>query len=166
MSTLSDLDVLSGSQQVAVHFSQSCPPGAHSDMSEFAAAIYAAGGPSGGNSVSSVAGVSGDTVQGLSNLFSVLTNYYIAVINPVDGVQVGQLRADVMNGLQALGQSKAIPCSNFTVDIIETGTGGLASAVSSGVKAASGGGVSLTTTAVVVAIAIGLVAIVLLSKEV
>lgn len=169
--TLTDVDVLSAGQQVAVHFSQSCPPGAHSDMSEFAAAIASIGA---GSSVSSVAGVNGDSVQTLNNLLSVQTNYYIAIINPLDGVQVGILRSDFMNALQALAQSKAVPCGNYTVDIIEDSRGTPAAA--SG--AAPGGGLwqsivglfspsgSTKATIVVVAVVIGLIAVVILTKEV
>jgi hypothetical protein len=155
--TLSDTDVLSASQQVAVHFSQSCPPGAHSDDSEFAAAFAQM------PSVASVAGVTGDTAATLGNIFAIQTNYYTAVINPVDGIQVGQLRQDCLSALQTLGQSKVIPCSNFTVDIIETGTGGLLSNISQNL---TGSGPSLTTTTVIVAIAVIVVVALLFSKEV
>jgi hypothetical protein len=155
MSSLSDTVTLDGTQQVSVHFSQSCPPGAHSDYSEFQTAISQM------PSVQSVASVYGDTVATLSNIFSLQTNYYIAVINPTPGTQVGQLRQDVYSALATLAQSKIIPCSNFTVDIIETGTGGVSAAIAS--LAPSG---TTSATLIFISLAIVFVAIVVLSKEI
>jgi hypothetical protein len=157
--SLSDTDIMRASRQVRVHFSQSCPVGAHSDYSEFSNVIAAAGGNDGGQSISSVASVTGDTGATLGNIFAIQTNYYIVTVNPVDGAQVGQLRADIMNALQVLAQSKTIPCSNFTVDIIEYDNG---QSIFGGSPSAPG----LSTTLVVLGIAIIAVVFLALTKEV
>jgi len=113
----SDTMVMSESQQIRVHFAESCVT--NPSYAQISQTIAAAAGPSGGNSVASVADVSGDSVATLSNILSVLTNYYVATINPVDGVSVGQLRADITNALQVLSQTAGIGCNNFTVGLIE-----------------------------------------------
>jgi len=117
----SDTQLMSASQQLRVHVAESCIINPSYD--QISQAVAAAAGASGGNSVSSVADVSGDTVATLSNLISVLNNFYIITVNPVDGVPVGQLRADVTNALQILSQTAGLSCGNFSVGLIEYNDG-------------------------------------------
>lgn len=119
----SDTQLMSADQQLRIHVAESCVVNPSYD--QISQAIAAAGGPAGGNSIASVADVSGDTIATLSHLISVLNNFYIVTVNPVDGVPVGQLRADVTNALQVLSQSSGFGCGNYTVGLIEydDGTG-------------------------------------------
>lgn len=146
--SVSDDYALSSSQQVRVHFAQTCSlPGSHSDYVEFSQMLSAE------PSVASVADVSGDTVAGLSGILNVLTNYYIAIINPNDGYQAGDIRANTLDALSKLNQQKAVPCSNFTVGLIEA-------------DASQGGGIlptsCATTKGTIALVALAAIAVVVL----
>jgi hypothetical protein len=160
----SDSQILKGNQQVKVHFAQSCVTNPSFD--QIAQAIVAAGGAGGGGSVSSVESVSTDITATISNPLSLLTIFYIAIINPIEGTQAGQLRADVYNALAVAAQNSGINCNSFAVSTIEYDDG--SSALSTAVCGAGGcgvGGKSLLGLGLIAWIAaIGLIFLVLLKS--
>lgn len=143
--SLADTATMSADQQVRVHFAQTCSvPGFQNTHDELSQAIAAAGSGSGGGSVASVADVSGDTLAGVLNIGHINTDFYVALINPVDGASVGQLRADVTNALVALQATKVVPCNNFSVGTIESDDG---SGLLGGLKLPSSTGIPLSLLA-------------------
>lgn len=156
-----DTAQMSGNEQVRVHFAESCL--ANPGLDQISQAIAAAGNASGGGSVASVADVSGDFTATMLNPFSVLTQFYVATINPVDGASYAQLRADVLNALTALAQSAGISCSNFTVGQIEynDGAGFIGTAVCG--PGGCGTGFKFASSTVIV-LAVAAVAILVLLK--
>jgi len=144
-----DTAILSGDKLVRVHFAQSCVLNPTNEQIQ--SAIAAAGGSSGDGTVSSVNDVSGDLVASLSNPFSILTQFYVATISPVDGIQVGDLRNTIYNALVALSSVSAVSCKNWSVGTIEYDDGStIGGAVVDTIKGASnavtGGGPSISST--------------------
>jgi hypothetical protein len=109
----SDQRSFGGNQQVRVHFAENCI--ANPSMDQISQAIAEQ------SSVASVADISSDITASVLNTLNNfgLTAYYIATINPVDGSQAGQVRADVMTALNQVAQAGGISCNNFTVGQIE-----------------------------------------------
>lgn len=177
-----DTHVLSGGQQVRVHFAQSCYLNPSND--QILQALLSAGGPDGDETISSVSDVSADKTATFTNPLSVLTQYYIATINPVDGIQAGDLRNTVYNALVALSSVSMVSCKNWAVGTIEYDDGvsfakGVSNAVSDSAGSLAcaarggqwdgtqciGGGLGLTTSLGLLAVAVVAVVVLILLKK-
>jgi hypothetical protein len=116
---LSDTDRLSANDQVRIHCTFSCYPGAGVVSADIATAMQGQG------SVTSVLDVSEDTKDVIAWLWLDFTSFgFTVTVNPVEGSQAGDIRNNMNNALAGINSQKTVPCSGFLVGQVEKLSGG------------------------------------------
>lgn len=130
--TLADSDPVVPGDQIRIHLDFSCIASNYPSASDVSNTIASMVNISDGSAV--VSSIQGVSLSQITNLLSAgFEQEYVVTCNPAQPEQAGDLREAAQTALTQLQQSLLIPCSTYTVGIIEkfqagSGIAGLSSA--------------------------------------